>query len=176
MKMKRKYGNVMLRVIFYTLLALLALLVFLIFLPSYFCCGGNYELSETEYKEMIELAKQGNTEAMNNLSIHYVYSSHDGGMYRFYQYKMYETNYFLSDDEYKQLSEYAEDGNETAKDRLKKYQRYLDKKEELHDFLDNNATKMKQFVHICSEDDYCNRSDIYEYYSQKAKNMSESTK
>ncbi|MDR1008480.1 MAG: hypothetical protein LBL65_08000 [Campylobacteraceae bacterium] len=168
--MKRKYGDIILRVIFYILLTLLVLLVFLVFLPSYFSCGGNHELSESEYKEMIEQAKQGNIIAMDKLGWHYL--STKTGMYMFYQYKSYETQYFLSNDKYKQLSEYVKAGNETAKEKLEKYQLYLDKKKELQDFLDG-ITILRQFVQICSEDDFCNHSDIYKYYSQKADNMSE---
>ncbi|MDR3177562.1 MAG: hypothetical protein LBT96_01125, partial [Campylobacteraceae bacterium] len=97
--MKGRYGDTILRVIFYTLLILLALLVFLIFLPSYLSCGGNYKLSKSEHKEMIELAKQGNITAMDKLGWHYL--STKAGMYAFYQYKSYETQYSLTNDEYK---------------------------------------------------------------------------
>jgi hypothetical protein len=141
-------------------------------LPWFSSCGGNYKLSKSEHKEMIELAKQGDVEAINSLSLHYVYSSHNGGMYRFYQYKAYEIKYSLSSNEYKQLSKYAEAGNEAAKEKLKEYQWYLDKKETLYNFLDDNITEMQQFIQICSEDDFCNSSSTYEHYSQKAKSIS----
>ena len=166
--MKKRYGAIIFRVILYVLLAICVMLLSTL-LPCFSLCSGDYKLSKSEHKEMIEMAKHGNDTAMNSLSLHYIYNSHNGEMYRFYQYKRHETKYFLQDNEYKQLLEHVKTGNETAKEKLKNYQWLLDEKETLYNFLDDNITKMQQFLKDCSSDDFCKTSDIYEHYIQKLK-------
>ncbi|MDR1008620.1 MAG: hypothetical protein LBL65_08730 [Campylobacteraceae bacterium] len=157
--------------IFYLVFILFLAIFFLLLTFPFFCCRGNYKLSKVEYKEMIEQANQGNDTAMMKLGNHYIGSK--AGMYAFYQYKVYETRYSLLDDEYKQLSEYIETTNETAKEKLKKYQWVLDEKKELYNFLDSNTTRMQLFIQFCSLDDFCNSSDIYKHYSQKVSNIND---
>jgi hypothetical protein len=140
-------------------------------LPWFSPCGKPKILSEYEREYMIEQAKQGNTTAMNELLVHHAYSGNIG-MPIFYQYQKYLAGNNLSENEYKQLSEYAEAGNETAKEKLKEYQWFLYEQQNLYDYFDNNITRIQQFIQICSEDDICKSSDIYEYYTQQAKDIS----
>jgi hypothetical protein len=122
---------------------------------------------------MIEQAIQGNDTAMMKLRDHYL-SDKTKGMYMFYWHKFYETKYSLSYDEYKQLSEYAKNGNETAKERLKWHNNIPQHKQEvIYDYFDKDAEAMQNFLNDCSYDSFCNSSDIYEHYSQKAKNTNE---
>jgi hypothetical protein len=152
----------------------LALFLFLIFLPSSICCGGSYKLSKSEYKEAIEQAKLGNDTAMYALNLHHYLHTKNYGMSSYYDYKTIETRHSLSSDEYKQLLEYAKDGNETAKERLKWHNDIPQHKQEIiYNYFNNDTKAMQNFLGDCSLDDFCKSSDIYEYYSQKAKNISE---
>ncbi|MDR1285730.1 MAG: hypothetical protein LBJ88_05990 [Campylobacteraceae bacterium] len=161
-----------LKIFMVILYALLAVFLFLIFLPPFICCGGNYKLSKVDFKEMIEQAKQGNDTAMMKLRDHYI--GNKAGMSAFYQYKVYETRYSLLGDEYKQLSEYAKFGNETTKYRIDKYNDISKIKQELiYDYFDKDIETIEKFLKVCSLDNFCNSSDIYEYYSQKVKNINE---
>jgi hypothetical protein len=140
------------------------------FLPS--CGGAYYKLSKTEYKEAIEQAKQGNLTAIENIKWHYLYNR-KSAIFRFYEQKLTEMRNTLSNEEYILLSEQAETGNETAAFALKKYNWAIQDKQDFQNFLDNNMSAVANFLNDCSHDSFCNSSDIYEYYSQKAKNTDE---
>jgi hypothetical protein len=73
------------------------------------------------------------------------------------------------------LMEQATQGNETAKNELelKSRQIIIEHKQPLLDLLDNNTTEMLKFIKSCSTDSFCNSSDIYDIYKDKAKETKE---
>jgi len=165
----------LLRSAFYIVLVICVIALLAIILPMISCfsfCMPSTTLSKSEYREMAELAKQGNITAMNQIRDHHVYNR-GVEIFKFYEFKIYEARYWLSDDEYSKLFEQAEQGNETAKNKISSYKYVLELKQNIDDFLENNITRIQNFLKSCSTDSFCNSSDIYERYKDKAKEIKE---
>jgi hypothetical protein len=154
---------------------MLCIVLVLSFLPC-FVCGRAPILSETEQKYMIEQAINGNTTAMGSLGLHYHFTDRTANkasiLYEFYLYEQTKIWNILSDNEYSEVLKQAEE-DEKAKEKIRLHKLALNMKQNLYNRLDNNLSLMQNFLNDCSSDDFCKSSDIYEYYSQKVKNMSE---
>jgi hypothetical protein len=150
----------------FTIFLLVLLLVIILWLLLPPDAKKAYSLSMTEYNQMLKYAKDDNITAIEKLKWHYLVNDKKE-IFLFYEYKLENMRNILSQ------KVYVENDNKTAKYKLELYNFAIEIEKKFYDMLNDNISAMQNFLKDCSVDDFCNHSDIYEYYSQKVKDINE---